>query len=159
MSVTRKRNPNAPVIGRQIRWMIRCDMPAVFEIENRSYRDPWTEEDFLCELRQRNCIGLVVETDREHVVGFMVYEIWKRCLRLLNLAVHPDARRLGLGTDMVGNLKSQLSSKRRHTITLEIVEWNTAGHLFFQSQGFRAVDVMREFYGTGDTAYTMEFCV
>lgn len=43
----------------QIRWLIRRDMPEVMEIEKRSYEFPWTEEEFLTCLRQRNCIGTV----------------------------------------------------------------------------------------------------
>ena len=57
-----------------IRWMIRRDMPEVLEIEQSSFEFPWTEEDFIRCLRQRNCIGMVAEYD-EKVVGFMIYEL------------------------------------------------------------------------------------
>ncbi len=43
----------------QIRWMIRRDMAEVLRIERESFEYHWTEEDFLCCLRQRNCIGMV----------------------------------------------------------------------------------------------------
>ena len=53
-----------------IRWMIRRDMPEVLQAEQASFEFPWTEEDFLRCLRQRNCIGMVAEQG-EKVVGFM----------------------------------------------------------------------------------------
>src|SRR5687768_6635477 len=53
-----------------IRWMIRRDMPEVLSIETQCFEFPWTEEDFLRCLRQRNCIGMVAEQG-EKVVGFM----------------------------------------------------------------------------------------
>ena len=78
-----------------IRWMIRRDMPEVLDIENRSFEFAWTEEDFIRCLRQRNCIGMVAEHD-ERVVGFMIYELHKNRLHILNFAVHsrlPPPRR------------------------------------------------------------------
>src|SRR5690348_3144654 len=59
-----------------IRWMIRRDMPEVLQTEQHSFEFPWTEEDFLRCLRQRNCIGMVAEQG-EKVVGFMIYELHK----------------------------------------------------------------------------------
>ena len=59
-----------------IRWMIRRDMPEVLDIENRSFEFPWSEEEFIRCLRQRNCIGMVAEHE-QHVVGFMIYELHK----------------------------------------------------------------------------------
>ena len=55
-----------------IRWMIRRDMPAVLEIEGASFEFPWSEEEFIRCLRQRNCIGMVACRNDE-VVGFMIY--------------------------------------------------------------------------------------
>ncbi len=71
-----------------IRWMIRRDMPEVLAIENRSFEFPWSDEDFIRCLRQRNCIGMVAEYD-ERVVGFMIYELHKNRLHVLNFAVRP----------------------------------------------------------------------
>ena len=59
-----------------IRWMIRRDMPEVLDIESRSFDGPWSEEDFMRSLRQRNCIGMVAEHD-DCIVGFMIYELHK----------------------------------------------------------------------------------
>ena len=69
-----------------IRWMIRRDMPEVLDIENDGFEFPWSEEDFIRCLRQRNCIGMVAEHD-ERVVGFMIYELHKTRLHVLNFAV------------------------------------------------------------------------
>ena len=80
-----------------IRWMIRRDMPEVLDIENGSFEFPWSEEDFIRCLRQRNCIGMVAEHD-ERVVGFMIYELHKNRLHILNFAVHEQLRRRGVGS-------------------------------------------------------------
>ena len=73
----------------QIRWLIRRDMPEVLDIERQSFEFAWTEEDFLCCLRQRNCIGMVAEYNHR-IVGFMIYELHKAKLHVLNFAVDPE---------------------------------------------------------------------
>ena len=108
-----------PEIKPHIRWLIRRDMPGVLEVEKASYDCCWDEEDFLCALRQRNCIGMVCEVDHQ-VAGFMIYELHKKKLRILNFAVRPDFRRKGLGTAMVSRMLDKLSQQRRQTIVLAI---------------------------------------
>ena len=73
----------------QIRWMIRRDMAEVLQIERSSFEYHWTEADFLHCLRQRNCIGMVAEHGNR-VVGFMIYELFKNRLHILNFAVAPE---------------------------------------------------------------------
>ncbi|MFL5240913.1 MAG: ribosomal protein S18-alanine N-acetyltransferase [Gemmataceae bacterium] len=140
-----------------IRWMIRRDMPEVLQIEQSSFDYSWTEEDFLRCLRQRNCIGMVAEQG-EKVVGFMIYELHKTKLHVLNFAIQPAFRRSGVGVQMVTKLVSKLSSHRRTRITLEIRETNLAAQLFFRSQGFRAIRVLRAYYeDSGEDAFLMQY--
>lgn len=141
----------------QIRWLIRRDMEEVLEIERTSFEFAWTEEDFLTCLRQRNCIGMVAERNHK-IVGFMVYELHKSRLRILNFAVSPDARRQGVGTQMVQRLVDKLSQQRRKEIILEVRETNLAAQLFFKKQSFRAVCVLRNHYDdTTEDAYYMQY--
>jgi ribosomal-protein-alanine N-acetyltransferase len=140
-----------------IRWMIRRDMPEVLQTEIDSFEFAWTEEDFLRCLRQRNCIGMVAEQG-EKVVGFMIYELHKSKLNILNFAVQPAHRRSGVGAQMIAKLVSKLSSHRRTKITLEVRETNLPAQLFFRSQGFRAMRVMRSYYeDSGEDAFLMQY--
>lgn len=140
-----------------IRWMIRRDMPEVLQTEQESFEFSWTEEDFLRCLRQRNCIGMVAEQG-EKVVGFMIYELHKAKLHILNFAVNPNFRRLGIGAQMVAKLISKLSGHRRTRITLEVRETNLPAQLFFRAQSFRAVRVLRSFYeDSGEDAFLMRY--
>jgi len=140
-----------------IRWMIRRDMPEVLAIEHASFEFPWCEEEFLRVLRQRNCIGMVAEYG-ERVVGFMIYELHKNKLHVLDFATHPEFRRQGVGHQMIGKLVGKLSSHRRTRISLYVRETNLASQLFYRVQGFRAVEVAREHYqDTGEDAFVMQY--
>lgn len=140
-----------------VRWMIRRDMPEVLDIENEAFEFPWQEEDFIRCLRMRNVIGMVAEQD-DRVVGFMIYELHKTRLHLLNFAVAQPCRRRGVGGQMVQKLISKLSTQRRTRIVLEVRETNLAAQLFFKKCAFRAVSVLRDFYtDTTEDAYLMQF--
>jgi [ribosomal protein S18]-alanine N-acetyltransferase len=140
-----------------IRWMIRRDMPMVLAIEEASFEFAWSEEEFIRCLRQRNCIGMVAELNDE-VVGFMIYELHKNRLHLLNFAVSPTLRRSCIGTAMMDKLVGKLSSDRRNRILLEVRETNLDAQLFFRHLGFRAISVLRDFYeDTTEDAYLMQF--
>jgi ribosomal-protein-alanine N-acetyltransferase len=137
--------------------MIRRDMPEVLRIENDSFEFNWSEEDFLACLRQRNCIGMVAEHDGQ-VVGFMIYELHKTSLHILNFAVAPQFRRTGVGAQMIEKLINKLSQQRRQEIVLEVRETNLAAQLFYHTQGFRAVRVLRNHYAdSAEDAYVMNY--
>lgn len=141
----------------QIRWLIRRDMTEVLRIEQASAKTPWTDEDFLCCLRQRNCIGMVAEHNHK-ILGFMIYELHKSRLHILNFAVAPELRRHGIGSQMILRLIDKLSQQRRSEILIEIREGNLDAQLFFKNQNFKAVCVLRRhFDDTEEDAYIMQF--
>ncbi len=140
-----------------IRWMIRRDMQEVLQAEQQCFAQSWTEEDFLRCLRQRNCIGMVAEAG-DKVIGFIIYELHKNKLHILNFAVHPDYQRSGVGLQMAVKLIGKLSSHRRTRITLEVRETNLSGQVFFRNQGFKAIRVLRSFYDdSNEDAYLMQY--
>ena len=142
-----------------IRWMIRRDMSEVLEIENESFEFPWSEEDFIRCLRQRNCIGMVAEYD-EQVVGFMIYELHRTRLHVLNFCVADDFRRQGVGRQMVEKPATKLPPQRRTRVLLEVRETNLEAQLFFKSRGFRAVSVLRNYYDDSpEDAYLMQHTI
>jgi len=143
--------------GIHVRWMIRRDMPDVLAIEHEAFEFPWSEEDFTRSLRQRTCIGMVAEY-ADSVVAFMIYELHRTRLHVLNFAVLRSHRRLGIGTQMLRRLIAKLAPERRSRIVLEVRETNLPAQLFFRAAGFRAVTVLRDFYRDSDEdAYLMQF--
>lgn len=140
-----------------IRWAIRRDMPNVVGIENASSTNPWSEEEFLLVLRQRNCIGMVAEQG-DRVVGFMIYKLHRDRIVVLNFAVDPDLRRQGVGHKMIEKLKTKLNANRRTKLEFTVRETDLGGLLFLKNQGFRAVEMVRgHFTDSGEDAILMTF--
>lgn len=143
----------------EIRWLIRKDMPAVLSIEQRAFEFPWLEEDFLCCLRQRNCIAMVA-TIGDRVVGQMTYELHKGHYVILNFAVDPEFHRQGIGRAMMQTMKGKLCVGHRCKLIMDIRETNLAAQRFLKSEGFQCVTVMRDHweqnYGGHESAYRFE---
>jgi ribosomal-protein-alanine N-acetyltransferase len=139
-------------------------MPEVMKTERASFEYSWTEDDFLRCLRQRNCIGMVAEQDAgvgglqgDTIAGFMIYELHKTRLHVLNFAVHPATRRQGIGGLMVAKLIYKLTSHRRQKITLAVRERNLVAQMFFRAHGFQATRLLHNYYeDSGEDAYQME---
>jgi ribosomal-protein-alanine N-acetyltransferase len=140
------------------RWMIRRDLQQVLAIEEANFPDPWSEEDFIRCLRRREVIGRVAEHG-DRIVGFVLYELHKNRLHILNIAVHSAMQRKGVGTSIIDILKGKLSAERRNRIMLEVRDSNLPAQLFFRAIGFKAISILRDFYGdyTQDDAYLFQF--
>jgi [ribosomal protein S18]-alanine N-acetyltransferase len=148
-----------------VRWCIRRDMPEVLAIEAVGSAYPWDEEEFLRCLRQRNCIGMVAEQN-EKVFGFMIYELHKQKLHVLNLKVDKSLGSVAEeGSEgqlcfnaLVDKLISKLSSHRRIGITWEVRESDLDVQIALKKKGFTAYSVNREsFSDSGEDGYAFKY--
>ncbi len=163
-SSDRPRPIQRPVANRRndsthLRWMVLRDIPEVSAIEKACFEFSWTEEEFLKCLKQRNCVGMVAERN-DVIIGFMIYEMSKNRINLLNLGIQPALRGQNVGRQLIQKLAGKLTGERRNRITCEIRERNLNAQLFLRALGFRAVGILRNFYEeTQEDAYVMEYRV
>ena len=141
-----------------IRWMIRADLPSVLAIEQDTFDFPWSSSEFKIALSQPNTVGMVVERDGQ-ILGYMIYELHKTKIVLLNFAIRSRSRRLGVGASMIERLKTKLGWSGRKRIVLEIAETNLDGQLFLREQSFKCISILDGWYSEQDcaTAYRMEY--
>ena len=147
-----------------IRWLLNRDRDEIVEIETRSshHVQPWTRKDLDDTLRLNDCIGMVAEecSIMPKTIGYMIYELYKKEIFLLNFAVIPERQRSGIGTEIMNNLISKLGVGircRRTKISLRVRETNLPAQLFFRKMGFRAKKVIRNHYENGEDAFLMEY--
>ena len=134
-----------PMVPVYIRWAIIPDLPALTAMERGAWGGRgWGEEAFRHALRARNCIGMVAECEGV-VIGYVVYELYERALRLLRIGVDADWRRLGVGSQMVAKLQGKLTGKRCWLVA-DVPDDLLPVHLFFASCGLRAKPLDRSTY-------------
>jgi len=137
------------------RWMVASDYDSVMQIERASFDHPWSLDVFLKLQRasSRSCIGMVAQY-RSQIVGFVMYELLKSRIEILNFAVNPDYRRLNIGSLIVEKLKNKTIQQKRSELFLSLRETNLGAQLFFQKCGFLAEAVIEDYYqDTGEAAY------
>lgn len=148
---------NQTATRNHVRLMIQRDMPEVLDIKRRCFCAPWTEREFIRQLRERCVIGMVAEQG-DRIVGFMLYELHLSRLHVLNFAVHPEEQRTGIGAAMIDKLKGKLSPQRRTAITIEVRESNDPMHYFLRAQAFEATGVKRNAYDDSEEdAYVFRY--
>lgn len=128
----------------------------VIRISADSYDEPWTEDQLATLLKQRTIIGLVYEVNQQ-VVGYIIYELYKGSLTILNIAVDPRFRRKGIGTLLLNRLKEKLRVLGRQFLDIDSSETCLSAHLFLKYNGFKAVGINRQQYGDDCDGYTFRF--
>lgn len=140
----------------------RCvgdDLQHVVAIESCPYDrvgPPWTVGDFLkYDQGHNSSIGVV--KFRNRVFGFCAFSWDASNYTIHNMAVHPAARRLGLGTFMINKLKMRFETAGRpgRKIQLLVMDCNQPFIHFLQSKvnQFRAVGVLHDHFGLGIDGY------
>lgn len=134
--------------GFAIRWIISRDLPRVVEIEEWSFSEPWREDEFRHQLRRGTCVGLVATLDNV-VIGFVIYDLIKSSIDIINMAVDPMFRRRGCGRALIDRLVSKLMPQRRRRLTVTVRERNISAAMFFRGCGMRS-RLVRDYYDDED---------
>lgn len=65
---------------------------------------------------------------------------------ILNLAVHPEHRRLGIGRGLLDRVLGELARGGVHRVHLEVRETNLAAQAFYREMGFQPAGRRRGYY-------------
>ena len=142
-----------------LRTMRRDDLPAVLEIERRSFAQPWSRAFFEKELSTSFAhLTVAVEEGpgRDAIVGYTC--CWRVTdeVHLLNVAVHPERRGLGLGRTLLESVIRQAQAGRARVVFLEVRAGNVVARRLYRRHGFRDLGIRRGYYGPGQDAVVME---
>jgi [ribosomal protein S18]-alanine N-acetyltransferase len=141
----------------EIRYATYKELPSIVSLEETCFEFPWSEHDFIHYLRSHATLSLVVELDNE-VIGYVVYSVEGDKMEILNLAVDPNFRRNGIGSEILATLREQADLTNRNKIVGYVRESNLAAQLFLRSSGFIATEIKREQYDeTDEDCYLFEF--
>jgi ribosomal-protein-alanine N-acetyltransferase len=137
--------------------MRAADLDEVLAIERVSFSMPWSRGAFLYEMEQNQVARCYVIRDDGRVVGYVC--LWEVAdeLHITNIAVHPSARRRGLGRRLLGHMLDDARQRALRLVVLEVRPSNTEARALYESFGFRVVGRRRGYYyDTGEDALVME---
>ena len=142
-----------------IRWMIRDDFVRVLELEKQIFEFPWSEDELLSCLKMSRVIGMVISyQSTNQVIGYMVYELNKTHIAILNLVVESDFQRRNVGSQLLKRLMDKLSFSKKSRMTVTVRESNLSAQMFFSAHDFRATSILKKSYEENDEdAYVMQY--
>jgi ribosomal-protein-alanine N-acetyltransferase len=119
----------------------------VLAIEEASFTNPWTREMYLSELENHGVSYCFLAKDAGgQIVGFCSF--WRVLdeLHINNLAVKPEARRLGAGTALLERVLSEGARLGARRVTLEVRRSNEPARLLYERFGFSVAGVRPGYY-------------
>jgi ribosomal-protein-alanine N-acetyltransferase len=125
--------------------MTEADLTEVCAIEQETFSDPWSEEDFRSSLREANNGYLIAEIDGK-VAGYCGYWGIAGEGYIYNVAVKKEYRRQQIGQGMLKNLIASSLDKGIATFTLEVRSSNEAAIQLYQRLGFERAGLRKDFY-------------
>lgn len=133
------------------------DLTEVMEIERLVFPKPWSPGLFLHELRipfSRTRVARTIE-EGQRLIGYVCWWVVGDEVHILNIAVHPDVRRCGVGRELVELVLADARAQHVASVSLEVRRDNQAALELYRSLGFSESGVRRNYYGRGEDALIM----
>jgi len=133
--------------------MTSADLDEVIDIERRSFPLPWSRPLFERELENPVSFSYVVkarEDDTERVVAYIVFWVVYGEAHILDIAVHPEMRRRGVASFLLGWALDRMREAEVMGVFLEVRKSNRAAIELYRKFGFRESYERKNYYGDED---------
>lgn len=117
----------------------------IAEIEKLCFSDPWSVNSIGSELNNKLSLWVVAE-DNGKVAGYIGSQTVLGEADMMNLAVHPDYRRQGIGEQLVLELIQRLQEQGSHILLLEVRASNAPAISLYEKLGFIQVGRRPNYY-------------
>jgi len=143
----------------RLREMQRSDLRDVVKLEHASFREPWRPGDFRRHLDQYHDYDCEVIVDLcDQVVGYVITTRPGMTMEIVNLAVAPAWRRIGVASWTIAALQAAARALDGDQLLAFVRESNVAAQLLLRSQGFVCTLIRRDFYLLcAESAYVFEW--
>ena len=115
------------------------------EIERDCFSRPWTAEQLKSQMRDEQH-EFIAAVDGGRVLGYvgLMYVLDEGYIS--NVAVHPDARRQGIGDALIDALAAKAAELELAFLTLEVRESNAPAIALYAKHGFHPVGKRKNYY-------------
>ena len=110
----------------------------IAQLEKKCFSSPWSERSIESELTNPLALWFVA-VDNDRVAGYVGSQSVMGEADMMNLAVDPEYRRMGVGNRLVEMLIDALSEEAVHSLTLEVRASNVGAISLYEKMGFQQV--------------------
>tara|TARA_B100000902_G_scaffold281943_1_gene267922 strand:+ start:3150 stop:3569 length:420 start_codon:yes stop_codon:yes gene_type:complete len=129
--------------------MDHSDLKEAYEIEKHINPSPWSKENFFSSYEVGHK-SLVCRIDNV-IVGFIIFSAINKEIHLLNIAVHTEHQKKGIGSLLMETMLKQASVMGVLKVYLEVRSKNEKAILFYKKYNF-IKDAVRVNYYTGENS-------
>ncbi len=127
--------------------MQESDLPAVMEIERRSFSCPWAEASFREGLSRGNRhVHFLVTRHHQHPIAFINFWVVEDEGQIANFAVSPDYRNRGVGKYLFAESLAHIRKLGGDRVFLEVRVSNIQAQSLYRQFGFRIVSIREKYY-------------
>lgn len=135
--------------------MEACHVEAVAELEKMCFCDPWSAHSIASELENPLSYWLVA-VENGIVCGYIGSQSVLDGADMMNIAVHPNYRRRGIGYSLIEKLIAVLTQRRVISLSLEVRISNESAISLYKKMGFAVVGKRPAYYrNPREDAYIM----
>ena len=117
----------------------------IAHLETLCFHDPWSEKSIASELENALSLWLVA-VEGDDVIGYVGSQTVLGWSDMMNVAVHPDHRRKGVGEALVVALEEALKAQESTCLTLEVRASNDPARTLYEKLGFVEVGRRKNYY-------------
>jgi len=121
------------------------DAYGISTIERLSFGEPWLEKSILEDIKLEYSDYVVCEAEGQ-ILGYAGLHRILDEGHITNIAVHPGARRKGIGGAALVELINRAKEKGITAFTLEVRDGDTAAIAFYEKQGFVSEGQRKDYY-------------
>lgn len=130
----------------RLRKLELSDLDAIERIEKASYPTPWSRSMFASELAKPSSLSIAAVTPDEGLIGYLVLSRYVDAWHVMNVAVAPSHRRLGVASAMLEHLFEVTRGDEQRGYTLEVRVSNVPAVRLYERLGFVARGIRRGYY-------------
>ena len=135
--------------------MDESHIEAIAELEKMCFRDPWSANSIASELHNP-LSDWFVAVDNGTVCGYVGSQSVLDGADMMNIAVHPDYRKQGIGYALIERLITALKEKNVISLCLEVRVSNESAIGLYSKMGFAVVGKRPGYYrNPREDAYIM----
>ena len=125
--------------------MTVADLPEILAIETASFKTPWSETLFYNEIVKAISVARVARLNGK-VVGYLCANVIIDEGHILNMAVHPEHRGIGIASRIVQEVLDIMRAGNCRSVFLEVRVSNEEARKMYEKFGFGLLGTRKNYY-------------
>ena len=131
----------------------------VYEIEKKSFKDPWVKSQFLRYSMESDNSMSCIYSLKSKIVGYLMAEAIRDEIHIHNVVVEKHHRNNNIAKKMIYHLISQGKKHYKNKICLEVNSSNIFALKLYDYLGFKKIEIKKGYYQDGIDTILMDLCI